>query len=407
MTEGQGESGTDRSPDANPPDDFVQQVKDALENLYDLGYLQQHPLVHEYGLAAQPSAEIVGQRLRRELASAIEALNPGIGIPFHAPHARSYNLLRLRYIERMTVREAAHELGLSTRQAHRDLRQAEENVAAILWARRSGASRQEPRAVQLSSIQAEMARIELHPRPTVIQELLRRALGTVQRQADQRAIELHLEATPEPLTLSIDPLIAEQVLVNIVSSVVERAQPGDVTLTLSRDGGVTVLTIRFSPESGRVPVLDFIIAQLVERLGWAVVQERRDEWDYVVSLRMGEEGPAVLVIDDNEGLVSLLERYLTDQACRVIPATSAYEGLRLAQELVPSAIVLDIMMPEMHGWELLQRLRNHPKTQDIPVIVCSIIDNPELAYSLGASLFLPKPISREAILSALRQLDIV
>jgi CheY-like chemotaxis protein len=65
------------------------------------------------------------------------------------------------------------------------------------------------------------------------------------------------------------------------------------------------------------------------------------------------------------------------------------------------------MMPEMDGWELLQRLRNHPQTADIPVVICSVINNPDLAYSLGASLFLPKPVSRDDVLEALRQLDVL
>jgi CheY-like chemotaxis protein len=118
-------------------------------------------------------------------------------------------------------------------------------------------------------------------------------------------------------------------------------------------------------------------------------------------------GPLVLVIDDNEGLVSLLQRYLTDQTCRVVAATSGEEGLRLAQQLRPAAIVLDVMMPVMHGWEVLQRLRAHQQTTDIPVIICSVFNNPELAQALGATLFLPKPIRQEEILAALARLSVV
>ncbi len=65
------------------------------------------------------------------------------------------------------------------------------------------------------------------------------------------------------------------------------------------------------------------------------------------------------------------------------------------------------MMPEMDGWELLQRLNTHPQTADIPVIICSVINDPDLAYSLGASLFLPKPVSRAGVLEALRQLGVM
>ena len=102
-----------------------------------------------------------------------------------------------------------------------------------------------------------------------------------------------------------------------------------------------------------------------------------------------------------------MERYLTDRPCRVVAALSGREGLRLAQELQPDAIILDVMMPEMDGWELLQRLRTSPRTSNIPIIICSVFNDPELAYSLGASLFLPKPVSRDDVLGALSQLKVL
>jgi CheY-like chemotaxis protein len=391
------------------PDAFVEQVKDALEHLYGLPYLQRHPLAQEGRLAAGRSKEIAGQHLRRQLAAAIEALNPGAGVPFSAPHARLYNLLRLRYVEQMTVREAAHELGLSLRQAHRDLRRGEKSVASVLWARRSAHPPQEPSAAQLSSFQAEMAQLEVHPRPTDMRELFQRAQEAVQRQAAQRDVGFRSEITREPVVVSADPVVAEQVLVNTLSYAVRQAHPGPLHLVLTSEAGCASLALRYFPETdeANVPVVDLVVAQLADRLGWTVRREEHTDGSRAVILHMRTYGPAVLVIDDNEGLVELLDRYLTDQACRVVAAVDGQEGLRLAQEMVPDAIVLDVMMPGMPGWELLQRLRNHPKTADVPVVICSVINNPELAYSLGASLFLPKPVSRDDVLGALRKLGVV
>ena len=124
-------------------------------------------------------------------------------------------------------------------------------------------------------------------------------------------------------------------------------------------------------------------------------------------LQMGRPGTRLLIIDDNQGLLDLLNRYLTGQPCLMTGTRSSADGLRLAEETVPDAIVIDIMMPDMDGWELLQRLRARPRTAGIPVIVCSVLGDPGLARSLGASLCLRKPIDRETFLAALRELGLL
>ena len=114
----------------------------------------------------------------------------------------------------------------------------------------------------------------------------------------------------------------------------------------------------------------------------------------------------ILLIDDNEGLSHLLQRYLNDDAYTVMSAPNTEEGLRLIQQLQPDVIILDVMMPGIDGWELLQRLRTNRETQLIPVIICSVINDPELAFALGASQYVPKPVTREALRTALQQLRV-
>jgi len=393
----------------SPPEAFVKQVKDALEHLYDFPYLQRHPLAQEGEPRTERPGETAGQRLRRDLIAAIETLNPGPGVPFRAPHARLHNLLHLHYVEGMTVQETAHELGLSVRQTYRDLRRGRENVATMLWACRPTSPPQATSAAQLSSVQAEMARLETHPRLTDVRPLLQRAQQAVERLAAQRAVHFHVEAPSEPMTVSTDPVMAQQVMISALSHALQQARPGAFHLALTAGEERASLTLYYDLEPGaaNAPVVNRVVAQLVDRLGWTVRQEDRPGGARLLALHMMAHGPTVLVVDDNEGLVELLDRYLTGHACRVIAAASGQEGLRLAQELLPDAIVLDVMMPEMDGWELLQRLRTHPHTATIPVIICSVFDDPELAYSLGASLFLPKPVGRDDILNALHGLGVV
>ena len=77
---------------------------------------------------------------------------------------------------------------------------------------------------------------------------------------------------------------------------------------------------------------------------------------------------------------------------------------RLAREVLPAAITLDIMMPNQDGWEILQALKSDPATRSIPVIICSVLEDPELAHSLGAAAYLQKPISQAALLDVLGEL---
>ncbi|MBE7555531.1 MAG: response regulator [Anaerolineales bacterium] len=396
-------------PQNNPPEKLIEQVKDVLEHLYDFAYLQRHPLAQGREGEAEQVSGGTAQHLRRELITAIDTLSPGPDVPFRAPHARPYNLLQLHYVEGLTVQEAANELGISVRQAYRDLRRGEESVAAILWGHQQKSSPQEPRAMQLSSFQAEMARLEIHPRPSDARLLLQQAQKAVASLAEQHAIHFQVETPPEAAVISTDPVMAHQVLVNILSQAVKQAQPGIVSLTVEMDHAAVLLSLNFvpKPEASGLAVVDAVVTHLIDRLGWKVEHEDQAEPLRRLALQVPAHGPTVLVVDDNEGLVELLGRYLTGHACRVTAAASGQEGLKLAQDMLPDAIILDVMMPEMDGWEFLQRLRARPETAPIPVVICSIFNDPELAYSLGASLYLPKPVSRDNVLKALRQLGVV
>jgi CheY-like chemotaxis protein len=391
-----------------PPDNFVEQVKDALEHLYDFPHLQNHPLINQLDLSDQ-SPESSIQQLRRELLEVIDTLDPGKTVPFRSPHARLYNILHLHYVEGLTVQETANELGISLRQAYRDLRKGEESVAAILWPRRQATPAAEPRAIRLSSIQAEMARLETNARPTDLGALLDQARKAVQPLARQHAVDFRVESPPEPVVVTTDPAVAQQVLVNMLSHIVKQAQPGPLPIALGTDQGRVFLTLQYDPqpETTRLAAVNPVVVHLLDRLGWEVMRDENDQSPRLVSIRMEAHGPTVLVIDDNEGLVELLGRYLTGHNCRVTAAGGGQEGLELAQTLLPDAIILDVMMPEMDGWEFLQRLRGLPHLVDTPVIICSVFNDPELAYSLGASANLPKPVGRRDVLEVLRRLGVV
>jgi CheY-like chemotaxis protein len=88
-------------------------------------------------------------------------------------------------------------------------------------------------------------------------------------------------------------------------------------------------------------------------------------------------------------------------------ANNGPKGIELAQQLQPNAIILDVMIPEMDGWQILQRLHSTPATRAIPVVVCSVFYDPELAFTLGAVDVLKKPVRKEDLAAALKKIGIL
>ncbi|WP_409344346.1 response regulator [Paenibacillus sp. MBLB4367] len=120
----------------------------------------------------------------------------------------------------------------------------------------------------------------------------------------------------------------------------------------------------------------------------------------------GAEGAAegactVLIIDDDPAMLGLLQRFLSKENWTVAIAPNGPEGLRLAKELRPTVISLDVLMPGMDGWNVLTALKNDPETAAIPVIMLTMTDDRSLGYALGASEFLMKPIQRERLISVM------
>ncbi len=115
--------------------------------------------------------------------------------------------------------------------------------------------------------------------------------------------------------------------------------------------------------------------------------------------------PVVLVIDDEPASAAMIAAYLSQEGYAVMTATSGREGVRLARKHRPFAITLDIVMPEMDGWEVLQGLKQRPETADIPVIIISISQDRETGVALGAVGFITKPVNQALLISEIRAID--
>ena len=111
----------------------------------------------------------------------------------------------------------------------------------------------------------------------------------------------------------------------------------------------------------------------------------------------------VLVIDDDPRVREILARFLAREGFAVATASTGKEGLLLARELRPTAVTLDVLMPNMDGWEVLAEIKADPELADIPVIMLTILDDKSKGYALGASDYLTKPIDRIRLAAVLEK----
>ncbi len=115
----------------------------------------------------------------------------------------------------------------------------------------------------------------------------------------------------------------------------------------------------------------------------------------------------ILIIDDDPDVCRWLKTYLSDFGYSVAEATNGTEGIKLAKKLRPDAILLDVMMPDMNGWEVLTILKNNTLLADTPVIMTSIEENCKTGIALlGATDFLPKPLNSPQLAAILEKYDI-
>jgi signal transduction histidine kinase/CheY-like chemotaxis protein len=114
--------------------------------------------------------------------------------------------------------------------------------------------------------------------------------------------------------------------------------------------------------------------------------------------------PLILVIDDDATVRDVIGRFLEREGFSVAKADGGKEGLRLARELHPAAVTLDIMMPDLDGWTVLAAIKGDPDLVDLQVILMTIVDEKNRGYALGATEYLVKPVDRNKLVDVLRAL---
>jgi len=405
---------------STPParEEFAKWVHDALNRLYDSPYLQKHPLANLLAREDDSARLQLSQHLRRVLLDAIAAMRPNSGVPAQSPDWRGYRILELRYIEGMSPDEVMNELALGRSQYFRDQARVLELLTDVLWNRW-----QEMRVADAPTLAAtadareklvhsETERLRAHAtwEATDVKEMLEELRGVVESLANAKHVSVHLEPLHHLTVPNADRVMLRQALLSLIACALDVARAGRVDVGCFEYGEEMGIQVIASGSAGTASDsgagvdhgkdLD-ICSQLMAAMGGRLRLETESSEHWEARLAWPTSQPRVLlVVDDNRSFADLFRRYLAGHGWQVVGAGNGAEARKLIDEMSPTLIVLDVMMPKEDGWEFLLALKSSEQTRSIPVIIASVLSEPQLAVALGAEAYLAKPVTQEALLRA-------
>lgn len=378
---------------------FRKHVKDALEHLDDAAHLQTHPLLAYLRETTADGQLTRAQRLRAWLKNAIEQLKPTSDLPSHAPEWRGYLALRYRYVQRMNPMNIESELGISERQFYRELNKGLDALAALLWE-----SLQAAHGVagcsETQVLENELSQWNLTRQPCSLHTLLADTLATLAPLIENHHVQVANEVDANLPHVFVDATLTRQALLNTLRLAIQHARP---RVKIRAQVEEKCLQVVIQVQEARLNGVgeDWHNAQLLFNAQGGTLEVNTAGQ---IVIRLPRVMPTrVLVVDDNPAIQQLFERYLAPQQYEVIHARSGSEALRLAEEAQPHIITLDVMMPTVDGWQVLRALQQNSATAHIPIVVCSVLNEPEIALSLGARAYLKKPIDRLTLVETLTQ----
>ncbi len=395
-------------------------VRNALDHLYDPDRLRHSPLAVLLGVEGKLNTPLL---LRRIMTNAIESLRPEADVPHHSPVWRAHEVLLYRYVQQFSQREVADQLGLSVRHLRREQEAALEMLATQLWTEfrlgedaESEVSRREDRVPPSSpqelspSISDELAwlRDPSLNEPADPSQVLSEVMRLAGSLAAQYGVHLEITAPDSLPNLAIHPAALRQAILSLITVAIRRTPGGRVLMSAKPTQQAMEIRLRaidLRPGPRAILHDDTASLDMAHRLvsifgGVLSVPTEESSFTAMLTLPILEQVP-VLIVDDNEDTVQLFKRYASATRYHLIGTHDPDEVLTLAKTLSARIIVLDVMMPGVDGWELLGRLRQHPITGQIPIVICTVLAQEELALSLGASSFLHKPVTRQVFLETL------
>ena len=404
---------------------FLGQLRRAMAHLYDPEFLRTSPLTELLDVRDKNG---LGSGLRRTLIGAVDTLKESRDLRQGSRAWRTYQILRRRYVEQATQREVAADLGLSVRQLQREEKLANEVLADFLLTAHGLETRVGRSPLELPPSNGDLTFVGSRI-PSQLQELEQLQHTSSTRQADLAELIRGVVRTLSPLIQSTNASVSFRepprtyqlivhvemlrlALLEIVGAGIQSFPGCNIRIELEISSANAVISVVAMTNHLAAYSWCDLLEQSFEVAG-RLIRFSGGSLEFGETSSEGASGytskltiPArreqiVLVVDDNPDTLQLYRRYLSGSRYRLVGAEGAKQGLELSRALSPHVIVLDVMMPETDGWQLLEQILEQPETRDVPVLICSVLSQENLAFSLGAREFLRKPITRSELLSAL------
>ncbi len=297
--------------------------------------------------------------------------------------------------------------------------------------------------LDLSKIEA--GKMELTVEEMNITDTINSVLSTALGLLKDKPVKLKQESEPNLPTIRADPMRLRQVLLNLISNASKFTTEGSITVSAAphtSDNGQKEVMISvtdtgpgISPEGQKKLFLAFsqvdssatratggtglglsICRLLVDmhggRIGVHSVEGQGSTFHFTIPIfhqpiveSAEGEGKVILCIDDDPLVINLYERYLKPKGFQVVAVTNPANAKESIKRFKPYAVTLDIMMPDIDGWSVLEAIKADPETRNTPVIICSITEEDEKGFSLGAADYLVKPIGEEDLMTALNRIN--
>lgn len=345
--------------------------------------------------------------VRSMIVDAIERLKPLDNIPIESFYWDLHEILQSRFILGLTLEQTAERLHVSVRNLQRMQKAAITVLAQELWNRAKGERLGQEDTYQAidwktqSEIELESLLSSSPYENSNISETVNSALELKAVLFTLHGVEISVGYLQEDLLADIHPSILKQILISTLNHLSKIYKNCRIEIYALLEDGVVVISINGTIALGRPINSQDILSELFIPHDVQVAFSE-NEGNFSLQIKIKPIGQrVVMVIEDNPDLIQFFKRATVGTPYHIIHISQPHKIFDLIADVKPNIIVLDVMLPEIDGWQMLTHLHLNPLTRPIPKIVCSVVKEGDLAIALGASMFLAKPITHKQFLDAL------